>query len=92
MSEERKRPNNIILENRERLSLSGISEIESFDEEKITMMTDEGGLIVKGNGLKIDNLDVNSGDVLVNGRITAVVYSEDVLSKRQSGFFAKLFK
>lgn len=92
MTEERKRTNNIILENRKKLSLSGISEIESFDDEKITLMTDNGGLLIKGSGLKIDNLDVESGDVMVNGTISAIVYSGEVVSKRENSFFAKLFK
>lgn len=85
---ERKRAQNIILENRGRLSISGVEEVGGFDESIVQMKTALGALTVHGSGLRIETLSVDSGDLLVTGNISELSYA-DVPVRR--GFWASLF-
>ena len=56
---------NIIMENRKKVSVSGVDDVESFNEEEIVLHTENQGiLILKGAGLHINKLNVDSGDVI----------------------------
>lgn len=66
----------LAVENRQRLTATGICRVDSFSEELITAQTDLGQLNIKGQGLHIENLSADSGDLLVTGKILAVSYSE----------------
>lgn len=82
---------NIILENRKKLSLSGVEDVDSFDEDCITLYTQTGTLAVKGSDLHINKLSVESGEVIVEGDIDSLTYSDDD-GNRSAGFFSKLFR
>ena len=64
----------IVLEEREQLSVSGVEEVESFDENTIVMYTSRGTLIVRGQGLHIEKLSLDGGDLQVEGTVTALIY------------------
>ena len=69
---ERGRPEvapHLILEDRERLSVSGVEEVESFDEYTIVMSTVKGTLVVRGEDLHIEKLSLDGGDMKVEGRL-----------------------
>ena len=57
----------LILEDRERLTVSGVEEVESFDENTIVMVTAQGVLIVRGENLHIEKLSLDGGDLKVEG-------------------------
>ena len=65
-----------LLENRERLSLSGVTEIGSFDDRTVILYTQAGELTVIGHGLQMEQLSVDSGDVCVTGEIRALQYGD----------------
>lgn len=73
---EDKRNHNFILENREKLNLSGVEKVESFDEQNVILQTPLGKLTIKGENLHISNLNVDSGDLAVSGKIIGLVYSD----------------
>lgn len=79
---------NIIMENREHLSVSGVLDVASFDEAEIIMTTAAGSLIIRGAELKIDKLSLDTGDVTLGGLITELCYEE--VANSQS-LWAKLF-
>lgn len=83
---------NVILENRKKLSVSGVSDIESFDEENIVLYTELGTLNIKGSSLHINRLSVESGDVEVEGEIDSMAYTDDDAKTKGFGIFGKLFK
>jgi len=83
-------PHNVIMEGRERLSISGVEEVESFDEETIVVYTTKGMLIVRGEGLHIEKLTIDGGDLAVEGRVQSLRYEEE--TKEKGGLFARLFK
>ncbi|MBC8536775.1 sporulation protein YabP [Feifania hominis] len=92
MAEEKRIPkkHNIILENRKSMSISGIEDVDSFDEETVVLYTDDGTLVIRGSELHINRLNVESGDLSVEGRIDSLSY-EDGESKK-GGFFARLMR
>ena len=83
-------PHNIILEDRKKLIVSGVIDIDSFDESLIVAFTDMGDLNIKGKGLHINKLNVETGELSVEGDISTLIYSDD--TKIDGGFFSKLFK
>lgn len=82
---------NIIIENRKRLFLSGVTDTESFNEESVTLYTNCGKLNIKGQNLHISKLSVESGDVAIEGDVVSISYSEEKSTKNES-FFSRLFK
>lgn len=83
---------NIILENREKLSLSGILDVLSFDDQIVILETELGLLTVKGQNLKITKLSLDTADVIIEGDIMNLAYSEKNLDKKGTSLMSKLFK
>ncbi|MGL5378809.1 sporulation protein YabP [Clostridium sp.] len=83
---------NIVLEDRKRLSLTGVEEVISFDDEKILLNTSLGALTIKGSELKMNKLDVQNGDVIIVGHISSMVYSGKEVKKEKENIITKLFK
>ncbi len=83
---------NLFLENRKRLTLSGIIEVISFDEQKIDLTTRLGNLTIKGEGLKMNKLDVQNGDVIIAGDIASIVYNGKISKKSNESIISRLFK
>ena len=81
-----KKRGNIILENRQKLSVSGITDVESFDTEKIILITPEGTLAVTGSGMRVKKLSSESGEALSEGSINGCVYSD---GRREKESFLK---
>lgn len=81
---------NIMLEGREQLTITGVDEVESFDENTIIMHTAQGGLVVRGEELHIEKLSLDGGDLKVEGRIESLTYEDDAGSS--GGLFARLFR
>lgn len=92
MAEERKAamPHNMVLEDRRLLTVSGVADVDSFDEETVTVFTDFGELTIRGSNLHINRLSVETGDLTVEGNISALIYSEE--APKSGGFFSKVFR
>lgn len=84
-------PHNIIMEDRHTLTVSGVSDVDSFDEQSIIIFTAMGELTVKGADLHINRLSLEIGEILVEGQIDSLVYSQREVGK-QGGFFSKVFR
>lgn len=67
---------NMILENRKSLSISGITDVDSFDEKTICLYTQLGELTIQGRELHIDSMSVETGDMTVTGDIWAIIYGD----------------
>ena len=81
----------VILEGREQLSVSGVEEVESFDENTIIMTTVKGTLVVRGEDLHIEKLSLDGGDLKVEGDIDALTYEES-RRERSGGLLARLLR
>lgn len=80
----------LTLDQRSRLTVSGVDGVESFDESTIVMSTNCGSLIVRGSDLHIEKLSLDGGDLLVEGSVDSLTYEED--DSRQGSFLGRLFR
>lgn len=93
MAEEKrvlKMQHNVIMENRRTLTISGVMDIDSFDEETVIVFTEEGELTIKGQNLHINKIDVESGDLSMEGLVDSFTYSDN--QPQKGGLLAKLFR
>lgn len=77
------------LQGREHLVVTGVEDVERFDEGGIVMSTSVGLLVVTGENLHIGKLSLDGGELLVDGRIDSLVYEEPVI--KGGGLFHRLF-
>ena len=87
------RPHRLMMQNRSALSITGIRDVVSFDENQVVMDTDLGLLTMKGKDLHVSRLTLEKGEVDVDGTIDSLVYSSNE-SYRKSGesLFNRLFR
>lgn len=83
---------NLILENRSKLSVSGVLDVLSFDDQIIIIETELGLLTVKGDNLRINKLSIDTSEVIVEGEIISLTYSNKDLDKKNESFLGKIFK
>lgn len=84
---------NLILENREKLNISGVLDVLSFDDQIVILETELGLLTVKGENLRINKLSLDTAEVIVDGEIYNLGYSEKTLDKKNGGgILGKIFK
>lgn len=87
----RSAPHNAFMENRRKLTLTGVKDIDSFNEQGVIVLTDEGVLIVKGSDMHVGKLNIESGDVSVEGLIDSLTYS-DLHDKKTGSLIKSLFR
>ena len=82
---------NAIMENRSKLMLTGVNDVERFDENAVVLYTQLGELTIKGEKLPISEMSLESGELNIDGEISALIYGQrDAVSKL--GFFGKLLR
>ena len=99
MIEERKNVNintnivqNLVLENREKLSVSGENDVLSFDDQIVMIDTELGLLSVKGENIRINKLSLDTAEVIVEGEISSLSYSPNKQDKSAGTILSKIFK
>lgn len=87
------RNHSIMLENREKLNVSGVEHVNSFNSELVILETVAGVLTIKGEELDISKLNVEDGNVSVSGTIYALNYSDrESIGAKGAGFLGRMFK
>lgn len=76
MAETQTLPHKLTLNERKNLTMTGVTEVVSFDESAVVLKTDLGNLTVHGQGLQLKNLSLEGGQVAVDGTISAFIYEE----------------
>ena len=79
----------LVLEDRERLVISGVEEVERFDEEQVSLRTGQGQLVVRGEGLHIEQLSLDGGELRLEGQVDSLTYEEE--GPVRSGLLARLW-
>lgn len=79
------------IDNRERISITEVADIESFNEDTMLITLKSGGLLIKGQDLHIQKLDLEEGKVLITGSISSAVYTEKK-DRQEKGFLKKILK
>ena len=84
---------NLILENRGKLSISGVIDVLSFDDQVVMVETELGLLTVKGENIRINKLSLDTAEVIVDGEIYSMSYSEKNIEKKNwGGILGKIFR
>ena len=82
-------PHKLTLNERSTLTMTGVTEVVSFDETAVILHTGLGTLLVQGKDLKLKTLQPDGGQVVVNGKISALSYEEP---RPTGGFWRRLFR
>ena len=83
---------NLILENRWKLSISGVLDVLSFDDQVVIVETELGLLTVKGENIRINKLSIDTSEVIVEGDISSLAYTEKSSEKTKGSLMSKIFK
>lgn len=81
-------PHKLVLDSRRKLSMTGVIEVESFDESAIQLTTTRGSVLIRGTGLHLQMLSLDGGQVAVDGTVDSISYEDEAPA---GGFFARLF-
>ena len=86
-------PHNMVLENKEKISVKGVSDVDTFDENKIVLFIPDDTIIIEGEDLHIQKLDVSSGELTIEGEIYSFCYTGSAHNgKGSKGFFKKMLR
>lgn len=81
---------NFVCKERKHLELSGVKNVERFDEHEFILETALGFMMVKGSELSLNKLDTEHGDVIIKGNIDAIEYTSS--QRNKESMFTRLFK
>ena len=83
---------NLVLENRGKLSVSGVNDVLSFDDQVVMVETELGLLTVKGENIRINKLSIDTSEVIIEGEISYLAYSDKEIEKNKGNLISKIFK
>ena len=83
-------PHHVVIEDRKSLTVSGVEDVERFDENSIVLSTSKGAMVVSGENLHIEKLSLDGGDLKVDGDIDSVSYEEENVAR--GGFLSRLLR
>ncbi len=83
-------PHSILMQGRSQLSVTGVKDIENFDDELVVLCTEEGEMVISGHGFHINKIDLDSGNFTLDGDIVSISYNNNPSFK--GGFFSKIFR
>ncbi len=89
-SKSRARAHSVHIDNRSRTNITGVSDVESFNEQEIILQTEAGGLRIEGEGLHLSKLNLDDGQVAIEGEVYAMEYEPTVPEHR--GLFSRMFR
>ena len=89
---EENREHKVVIDGRRKLTVSSVDDIESFDEEKVVILCSMGTMTVTGADFRINKLNVDDGQLIIEGEIDEVQYSDRASEDKGGGFFGKLFR
>ena len=89
-NEQGKRFHNLVLDDRKVLKATGVADVEGFDETKIYAMLENLSFTIGGKNLKVISFSSESGNLVVEGEIDSVTYSNAL--SRKAGLFARIFR
>lgn len=89
---EEKNVQSLLLENKEVLNVTGVENVDNFNDETVVLITNKGKLTIKGEKLNISKLNVDEGRLVVKGTINSMVFSEYEGQREKVSLVKKLFK
>lgn len=96
MRQEQTRPmaaaHRLTMQNREKVDLTGVTEVVSFDNKVIELETVDGAVRFAGEGLHVKRLTLEKGEVELEGRIEEIIYHESMKARTAGGVLSRLFR
>ncbi|MBQ3151603.1 MAG: sporulation protein YabP [Clostridia bacterium] len=83
-------PQNVMLEDRKKLTVTGVTDVDSFDERTVSVYTNLGEMSVRGMDIRINKLNTETGELTLEGRIDALIYTQE--QPKNQGFFNRVFR
>ena len=84
---------NLILENRGKLTISGVNDVLSFDDQVVVVETELGLLTIKGENIRVNKLSIDTSEVILEGEISYLAYSDkDEQKMKNASLLSKIFK
>lgn len=82
----------LILDRRDHIALTGVSDVLSFDEQEIVLRTEGGQLVISGSGLHVARLMLEEGQLVVDGQVDSLVYQEGRAAKKGGSLVSRMFR
>ena len=92
MEEKTARKHTLNLVDRERLAMTGVTDVFAFDEQVIELETTDGYVDLEGTDLHIVKMNLDSGELIVEGKISQIAYQDQVSAKKKGSLISRLFK
>jgi len=80
------------LDMRRRASISGVEDVRSFNENELVLATTAGEMTISGTGLNVSLLNLEDGNLIVEGDVNSIDYSENRRSAKKTGFFGRMLR
>lgn len=77
---------------RNKIELSGIKKINTFDKEEFFIESNMGSITIKGSNMELVHLDTQEGKLKIRGKINSFIYVDSVNKQKEESFISKLFK
>ena len=87
-----RQPHSLLLENRRKSTISGVLDVQSFNEQEILLLTEEGKLQIKGEQLHVKQLDLEKGEVDLEGKVDSLTYLSKNTDNRDESLFKRMFR
>ena len=88
-----KKAHNVAMQNRREMTVSGVVQVENFNDNTIALITETGRMTIEGQNLHISKLSLETGDMRIDGQISGIFYSDEFDGKKAAGgFISKLFR
>ncbi len=88
----RSKSHSVLMENREKVTITGVEDVDSFDESAVLLVTEQGFITLHGIDLHINKLNLEDGQLIVEGEILGLEYSNQEGDRGKGGFFSKMFR
>ncbi len=93
MTEDKRSKHTVFVDKRQSITMTGVLDVISFDEEAVIAETELGVLVLNGTNLHVNRLNLENGELSVEGEIHSMNYEEpSSFTKGRAGFLSKLFK
>ena len=83
---------NLMLENRQNVKMTGIKDINSFDEKEILLFTEAGKLLIKGEELHVKRLNLEKGEADLEGKVDSLTYLSKNTDKKEESLLKRMFR
>ncbi|MDC7291669.1 sporulation protein YabP [Blautia schinkii] len=85
-------PHKLMLENRQGGTITGVRDVNSFDEKEILLLTDAGKLLIKGEQLHVKRLNLEKGEVDIEGKVDSLTYLSKSTDKKEESLLKRMFR